>query len=163
MRPPHFVHEKRTVADLVKEFQSRNRAMALVTDEFGGIAGLVTLEDALEELVGEILDEEDLEEACILQVGDDSYVVPGNTPAHEVERELSISLPDGDYETVSGLLQSELGHIPEVGEEVVLPSGVRIEVLEADARRVLSVMVTKPHLDEGEGGAGEPVVESGRA
>jgi putative hemolysin len=150
MRPAHFVHEKRMVADLVKEFQDQNRVMALVTDEYGGTAGLVTMEDALEELVGEILDEEDIEEASTLALGDDSFLVPGNTATHELERDLSIVLPSGEYETVSGLLQSELGHIPKAGEEVLLASGVRLTVVEANARRVLSVQVTKPRATNGD-------------
>jgi CBS domain containing-hemolysin-like protein len=153
MRPAHFVHEKRLVADLVREFQEHRRVMALVTDEFGGIAGLVTMEDALEELVGEILDEEDLEERSTQPLGDDTYLVRGNTATHDLERDLSISLPEGEYETVSGLVQSELGHIPDIDEAVELSSGVRIQVLEADARRVLSVKVILPPSDDGEGDA----------
>jgi CBS domain containing-hemolysin-like protein len=135
MRPAHFVHEKRLVADLVREFQEHRRVMALVTDEFGGIAGLVTMEDALEELVGEILDEEDLEERSTQPLGDDTYLVRGNTATHDLERDLSISLPEGEYEAVE------------------LSSGVRIQVLEADARRVLSVKVILPPSDDGEGDA----------
>ena len=76
--------------------------------------------------------------------------MPGNTATHELERDLSIVLPSGEYETVSGLLQSELGHIPKAGEEVLLASGVRLTVVEANARRVLSVQVTKPRATNGD-------------
>ena len=156
MRPPHLIHEKRSVSDLVREFQENRRVMALVTDEYGGIAGLVTLEDALEEVVGEIFDEYDVEEAQIEQVDDGTFVVRGSIGIHDVMRELDIELPEGDYETVSGFVHAELGHLADAGESVELPSGIRVEVLEADRRRVKTVRLTVPP-PEGESGPSDGV------
>ena len=144
MRPHHLIHEKRSVSDLVREFRESRRMMALVTDEYGGIAGLVTLEDALEEVVGEIFDEYDLEEARIERIDDTTFAMRGSTGIHDVMRELEIELPEGDYETMSGLVHAELGHLADAGESVVLPSGLRVEVIEADRRRVKTIRLTVP-------------------
>ncbi len=147
MREPLFIHEKRRVQDLVEEFQRQRRAMALVNDEYGGIAGMVTLEDAMEELVGEIFDEYDTEESGTESIDGSSYRVPGSQGIHEVMRELGIELPEGDYETVSGLVSSHLGRLPEAGDLVELDNGIRIEVLDVDQRRVRTARLYLPFAE----------------
>lgn len=144
MREPLFIHEKTSVQRLVEAFRRERRGMALVTDEFGGIAGLVTLEDALEELVGEIQDEFDHEETGIQAVGEHEFLIRGTEKLHDVMRELVIDLPEGEYETISGLVTTTLGHLAREGESVVLPGGIRIEVAEAAPRRVRVARLIRP-------------------
>jgi putative hemolysin len=144
MREPLFIHEKTSVQRLVEAFRREHRGMALVTDEFGGIAGLVTLEDALEELVGEIQDEFDHEETGIQAVGEHEFLIRGTEKLHDVMRELVIDLPEGEYETISGLVTTTLGHLAREGESVDLPGGVRIEVVEAAPRRVRVARLIRP-------------------
>ncbi len=144
MREPLFVHEKTSVQRLVEAFRKERRGVALVTDEFGGIAGLVTLEDALEELVGEIQDEFDHEETGIRPLGDHEFLIDGNQKLHDVMRELVVELPEGDYETISGLVTTWLGHLAQEGETVEFPGGIRMEVVTTAARRVQTVRLTRP-------------------
>lgn len=158
MREPHFVYEKRSVQELLREFQQHRRLMAVVTDEYGGTAGLVTLEDAVEELVGEIFDEYDLAEAATRAIGENDFLIEGSTPVHDICRDLEITLPDGDYETVSGLVQAYLGHLAEPGEVVLLDNGIRIEVVEADDQRIRTVRLERPAPvgEDGHDGDQEP-------
>lgn len=144
MRSPVFVHEKTGVQRLVDEFRRQRRGMALVADEFGGIAGLVTLEDALEELVGEIQDEHDREEAAIREVAPNRFALAGSAKLHDVMRDLVIELPEGEYETVSGLIASHLGRLSRAGDVLTLDNGVRLEVLEVAARRVRAALLVRP-------------------
>jgi putative hemolysin len=146
MREPLFVHEKTGVQQLVGTFRHQRRGIAVVTDEFGGIAGLVTMEDALEELVGEIQDEYDREESGIQSLGDREFLIRGTEKLHDVTRELVVDLPEGDYETVSGLVTAELGRLAVAGDVVELPGGIRIEVLDVQSRRVRTVRLTRPEM-----------------
>jgi len=137
LREPHFVPETKPVDVLLQEFQ-RNRAhMVVVLDEYGGVSGLVTMEDVLEEIVGEIIDEYDKDLVDGIRELDDRAVEAlGKVHVDEINQRLGLSLPeDGDFDTIGGLVFSELGHVPVEGEELV-HDNVRITVIEATRRRI---------------------------
>lgn len=142
LREPYFVPESKPVDVLLQEFQATRHHMAIVLDEYGGVSGLVSLEDVLEEIVGEIADEYDDELVeGIRDLGDGVAEALGRVHVDELNERLGLSLPDsGDFDTIGGLVFSELGHIPTPGEEVRL-DGVRITVLEATTRRVERVRI----------------------
>lgn len=142
LREPYFVPETKSIDLLLQEFQRTRNHMAIVLDEYGGVAGLVTLEDVLEEIVGEIVDEYDqelVEEVRML--GDGVCEVLGRAHIDELNERLDLRLPeDGEFDTIAGLVFHELGHVPAVGEEL-LTHNVRITVLEATRRRIDRVRV----------------------
>jgi putative hemolysin len=118
MRAAKFVPETKRIAELLPEMQAERVHMAIVVDEYGGTAGLVTLEDLLEELVGEILDEYDREEAMIERLPDGGVLVRAAMPVDEVNELLDARLPEGDWDTIGGLLFYLLGHVPAEGEQI---------------------------------------------
>lgn len=118
MRSAKFVPETKRIAELLPEMQAERVHMAIVVDEYGGTAGLVTLEDLLEELVGEILDEYDREEAAIERLPDGGVLVRAAMPVDEVNELLRAKLPEGDWDTIGGLLFHLLGHVPIEGEQI---------------------------------------------
>ena len=137
MRPVPFIPETKKLRDLLHEFQSQKIHMALVLDEYGGTAGLVTIEDILEELVGEIADEYDQDTPePIIRIDDHTTDVDARVPVDELNEELDLQLPEEeDYETIGGFVFSAMGHIPEVGERFT-HENVEIQVTEAEARRI---------------------------
>src|SRR5690606_37158669 len=137
LREPYFVPETKRVDDLLQQFQRTHNHMAIVLDEYGGVSGLVTIEDVLEEIVGEIIDEYDPELVeGIRRIDDNTAEVLGRVHVDEANERLGLSLPDdGDYDTVAGLVFHELGRIPTVGEQITY-NGVRFTVLEASRRRI---------------------------
>jgi CBS domain containing-hemolysin-like protein len=116
LRDAHYVPETKRVAELLREMQAEKFHMAIVIDEYGSTAGLVTLEDLIEELVGEIVDEFDLEGPRVEPLPGGDVRVDARMPVDEVNEVLSIELPEGDWDTVGGLLFSRLGHVPSEGE-----------------------------------------------
>ena len=152
-RPAVYAPENMKVIDLFQLFQKKKTHMAIVVDEFGGTAGVVTLEDALEEVVGEIYDEGDdaEEEKQVTALGDDTYLFDAMINVSEVEKTLGIDLDDeiqGNYETLSGFLFHKFEYIPQVGEEVAV-EGWTFHVAEADERRVIKIRAhRKPLLAE---------------
>lgn len=142
LREPYFVPETKPVDVLLQEFQRTRHHIAVVLDEYGGVSGLVSMEDVLEEIVGEIVDEydEDLVEG-IHEIGDGVAEVLGRVHIDEINKRLGLDLPDeNDFDTVGGLVFSELGHIPAIGEELI-HRNVRITVIEATPRRVERVRI----------------------
>lgn len=140
-RSVHFVPENKPVRQLMREMQAGKFHLAIVADEYGGIAGLVTLEDCLEELVGEIVDEYDVEELDIQRQPNGDYLVDGSTPIGDLSEVLDLELPDDDWDSVGGFVFGTLGHVPAVGEGV-LHEGWRFVVAELDGRRVRTVRIT---------------------
>lgn len=138
LRKPCFVPETKAVDDLLQEFQRTRNHMAVVLDEYGGVSGLVTIEDVLEEIVGEIVDEYDddvVEE--IQQVDPNTFEVLGRAHVDEVNERLGIDLPeDQDFDTIGGFVFSEMGHIPAPNESLKWNGQIRITVLEASRRRI---------------------------
>ncbi len=142
LREPYFVPETKPVDVLLEEFQLTRSHMAVVLDEYGGVSGLVTLEDVLEEIVGEIVDESDKELVeGIRQIDDNTAEVLGKVHIDEINDRLDLELPDeDDFDTVGGMVFSQLGHVPTAGEEIVW-NNVRITVLEATRRRIERVQI----------------------
>ena len=138
VRKPLFVPETKAVDDLLKMFQQERTHIAIVLDEYGGVAGLVTIEDVLEEIVGEIVDEydEDVEE-FIEQKDEDVYEAAGRAHVDEINTAMSIELPeDGDFDTIGGFVFTEFGRVPAVGESLLWEDVLKITVLEATRRRI---------------------------
>jgi CBS domain containing-hemolysin-like protein len=140
MRQPYYVPETKRIDDLLRELQRGRIHIAIVVDEYGGATGIVTLEDILEEIVGEIQDEHDRAPASVERLPDGSYWVAGRTNIDELNEALDWTLPKQDYETVAGLVLAVLGRIPRRGEQFQAP-GYAITVLEADTRRVAAVKI----------------------
>lgn len=145
MRPAHFVPESARAADLLKLLQTERAAMAFVVDEGGSVRGLVTVEDLVEELVGEILSEQDPAPVSLVPEADGSVVVPGTVPIRDVMRALEIDLPEPEgFTTVAGLCIHLGEHIPLAGETFPLPEGWTLRVEDASTRRVRSVRLIPP-------------------
>lgn len=142
MREPYFIPETKKTNDLLSEFQNKNLQMAIVVDEYGGIAGLITIEDLLEEIVGEIKDEYDQEEEILIQkMADDSYIIDARFNIDDFADRFEIEVPEGDFDTVGGLISHLLGTVPKVGDEHMM-SDIKFEILEADARKIGKIKVT---------------------
>ena len=137
VRLVYFVPETKPVSDLLEEMQKAHVQMAMVIDEYGGVAGLVTVEDILEEIVGEIEDEDTEQEEIveIIQASDGYYDVLGSTEIGKIERLFDMEIEDDDFTTIAGLVISESGYMPRAGERLTF-RGLDVEVLEADDRRI---------------------------
>ncbi len=142
-RAASYIPETKRIDDLLREMQRARNHMAVVVDEYGGSTGVVTLEDILEEIVGEIQDEHDRAPASVDRLPDGSYWVAARTNIEELNEALDWSLPKQDYETVAGLVLATLHRIPRMGEEFQV-GGYTITVLDADARHVKAVKVAAP-------------------
>jgi len=141
IRPAYFVPESMKVAQLLKEFKKRMQKIALVVDEHGGVAGLVTMEDLVEEIVGEIQDEFDQdEEARITEPRPGEYIFSGDVSVDEVERRFDKDVSADDFITVSGLIGHHLGRLPKRGETFEI-KGVSFEILEVDQKRIKKVKI----------------------
>jgi putative hemolysin len=141
LRPAFFVPETQSTADLLAQMRTRTR-MALVVDEYGGLAGLVTLEDLLEEIVGEIREEHEPEEARIEEEADGSWLVSGLVHVDEIEPLFGVTVGERDFDTIGGLVVAALGRVPLPGERLEA-HGIAVEVLEADRRRVYRVRLRR--------------------
>ena len=147
VRPAVFVPESKKIAELLREMQQRKTHMAIVVDEFGDVAGLVTLEDLLEEIVGEIADEYDRGEPLVEPVDDNTLRVNARLPIDELNELVGVELPDEEWDTVGGLLAGLLGRVPSRGDEVSV-RGVTFRAEKVQGRRIAKVLVTKhPELD----------------
>lgn len=142
---PHFVPETKVLRELLWELQRERLQMAIVVDEYGGVAGLVTVEDLLEEIVGDISDEHDVQEPDWEALEEGGFRIEGRTYLEEIEERFHTDFDDVSYETVSGLICGELGYVPKVGE-VFETKGLFFTVEEADERRVLRVAVRRQEM-----------------
>ena len=143
MRPATYAPETKRIDELLTEMQKGRVQLAVVVDEYGGAVGIVTVEDIVEQIVGEIQDEHDRTPAMVERLPDGSYRVSGRERVEELNDALDWSLPTGDFETVAGLVLATVHHLPLVGEE--FPVGRHtFTVLEADPRRILTVRITPP-------------------
>ena len=152
LREAHFIPETRNLDTLFKEMQSRKIHMVIVVDEYGQTSGIVTMEDILEEIVGNILDEYDVDEENIVPSDDGSYVMNGMTTLEEVERALNIEFDEEDYDsydTINGLLISRLDRIPQEGEESeVSILGYRFKILQVENKMIQTMRVWKEENEE---------------
>ena len=142
IRPVAFVPESMPLADLLRELQKVKQKMAIVVDEHGGVSGLVTMEDAVEEIVGEIQDEYDTEEAQIPENGPLDFTVSGATEVEELEELFDVELAEDDFLTVGGLITHALGRLPGKGETLNV-KGLLLEVLDADQKKVKKLRIRK--------------------
>jgi len=149
LRPAYFIPETKRVDDLLQELQTNKIHIAIVVDEYGGTAGLVTIEDMLEEIVGEIQDEYDVEEPIREAISETEVVYDARVRLDEVNDELDLQLPTEDSDTLGGLVFSLLGKMPVVGDEVE-SNGARLQVLAVVGRRIKKVKVVKRRLSESE-------------
>lgn len=138
LRPAYFVPESKKVDELLGELQQRRVHMAIVVDEYGGTAGIVTIEDLLEEIVGEIQDEYDAEEPTVEAVAEDKYLFDARVPLDEVNKLLGVELPAEGGDTLGGFIYSQLGKVPAVADTIDF-GGLRIEVLSVAGRRIKQV------------------------
>jgi CBS domain containing-hemolysin-like protein len=152
IRPAYYVPPNKKVDDLLKELQQRGLHMAIVVDEYGGCIGLITIEDLLEKIVGEIEDEYDKPEKTYKSYADGGYLVEGGTEIGILNDALSWDLPSGEFETLAGLVIDRLERIPNSGDQVIVDS-YRITVKEASKRKLQSIIVRKldpSHETEGD-------------
>jgi CBS domain containing-hemolysin-like protein len=149
MMPPYFVPENKKLDSLVKQFRTRKNHMAIVVDEHGGVSGLITLEDALEELVGEISDESDIEEEPLIQVtGENDWIVLGKAEIETVNESLPMMIPDAEsYDTFSGYVLDAIGRIPNENEEILI-GAFTVTVLEKEGNRLNKFKVQKTEVDQ---------------
>ena len=154
VRRAHFVPESKKVADLLREMQQEKFHIALVTDEYGSVSGLVTLEDLLEELVGEIADEYDTEEPEVEVVSQDVYRVDGKLSIDELNEILDVELPDEEWDTIGGLMLGLLGEIPDEGQEVTFRN-LRFTAERVNGRRISKILITRePEPEDAPQGVG---------
>jgi len=142
VRPAHFVPESKKAAEMLKEMQKEKFHQALVTDEYGSVTGIVSLEDLLEELVGEIADEYDVEEPEMVELGDGVFRVSGKTSIDDVNEMLDVKLPDEEWDTVGGLVLDIFGKIPSAGDEQEF-QGLKFRAAEVQGRRVATVVISR--------------------
>ena len=142
IRPALFIPETKLVSALFWEMQSQHQQMAIVVDEYGGVAGIVTVEMLLEEMVGRVVDELATGDEEFLAIDEKTTRIDGGMSVYDVREELGLDLPEGDYETIAGYVLEQLGHIPREGETITL-DGYRIAVSELKGVKIESVVVTK--------------------
>jgi putative hemolysin len=147
LHPPYFVPESKRADALLREFQAKKLHLAIVVDEYGGTAGLVTLEDLLEELVGEIRDEYDEDERLIQRVSPQSFRISGRLPIDELNAATGLQIPNESFDTVGGWVLDLFGRVPHKGEKKEA-DGVRVTVEKVERTRVLEVLVTLPEVPE---------------
>ena len=140
IRPPVVIPESKRLNVLLRDFRVSRNHMAIVIDEYGGVSGLITIEDVLEEIVGEIDDEYDEEEEVLIQpLGDNRFLVQALTPIDDLNEKFDSDLSDDDYDTVGGLLLAEFGRVPEFDEAVTLADRFEFRVIKADNRRIIAL------------------------
>ena len=141
LRPAYVVPETKDLASLLQEFRRTKNHFAVVVDEYGATAGICTLEDLIEEIVGEIEDEFDVAEEPIVQVDDDTWRLDGRFPIDEFNGRFDTDLPEEDFHTVAGFVFGQLGRAPERGDDVAY-DGLRFDVLEVEGNRIEQLAVT---------------------
>lgn len=144
MMPAYFALESKKIVDLLKDFQTQKVHMAIVTDEFGSVRGLVTLEDVLEEIVGEISDEYDKFQKRWKEVDENTLLIDAKINLEEVEDFFGVELPEGPYESVGGLVISQFDRVPEAGATTEINS-LAFQVVSANNRRINTVKIQKMH------------------
>jgi CBS domain containing-hemolysin-like protein len=141
LKEAYFVPEKKRCIELLRDFKEKNISMAIVVDEFGGVSGLITLEDVIEELVGEIEDEFDTGKNLIQKVDSNTFILNGLVEIDRLNEEYNLNIPKGDYETISGFVINNIGRIPSKGEEFII-NDFKITILNATRTRINSLKLT---------------------
>jgi CBS domain containing-hemolysin-like protein len=151
VRPVSFVPENKAISDLLKEFQSKREQLAIIVDEYGGVDGLVTTEDLVEEIVGEIEERGESEGKFVKPMGGGVFEAKGRASLYDLSEAMGVELPEGDYDSVAGWIATGLGTIPAAGQSFEL-DGLQVEILSADRKRIHRVKVSKASPPEGNGG-----------
>jgi putative hemolysin len=146
LRPAYFIPETKKADELLQDLQQRKVHIAIVVDEYGGTAGLVTIEDLVEEIVGEIQDEYDAEEPFIEVVSDDEFIFNARVDLDDVNKLMNVELPSERCDTLGGFIYSQLGKVPKVGDEILF-DGIKIAVLSVVGRRIKKVKVTRERIE----------------
>jgi len=142
LRPAVFIPESKRLNVLLRDFRANRNHMAIVVDEYGGIAGLVTIEDVLEQIVGDIEDEHDIEDDMfIIKHSETKYTVKALTPIEEFNEQFAVNFPEDEFDTIGGLLIQNFGRMPKRGEVTTI-DGFRFKVLRADSRRIYLLQIT---------------------
>ena len=147
LRPAYFIPETKKADELLQDLQQRKVHMAIVVDEYGGTAGLVTVEDLVEEIVGEIQDEYDAEEPFIEVITDDEFIFNARVDLDDVNKLMNVQLPSEGGDTLGGFIYSQLGKVPKVGDEILF-DGIKIAVLSVAGRRIKKVKVNRERIEE---------------
>jgi magnesium and cobalt transporter len=143
LRPAVFIPESKRLNVLLRDFRANRNHMAIVVDEYGGIAGLITIEDVLEQIVGDIEDEHDFDEdTFIVKHSDKRYTVKALTPIDQFNEQFAVNFPEDEFDTIGGLLIQKFGRLPKRGEITTI-EGLRFKVLRADSRRIYLLQVTR--------------------
>ena len=152
VKEAYFVSQNRLINEVFRELQKNKKQIAIILDEYGGTAGLITMEDILEELVGDIYDEYDEEEKEFEKIDDNTYILSGSLPIYDVNKLLDADIPEGDYDTISGYLQDKLGRIPEDDEEtpIIDTEKVTYKIEEYEDRRIIKIKACKNNVEEPE-------------
>ena len=149
VKEAYFVSQNRLINEVFKELQKNKKQIAIIVDEYGGTAGLVTMEDILEELVGDIYDEYDKEELEYEKIDDNTYILSGSMTIYDVNKLLKANIPEGDYDTISGFLQDKLKRIPEDEETPVIETKeVTYKIEEYEDKRILKMKACKNNIEE---------------
>ena len=150
VKEAYFVSQNRLINEVFKELQKNKTQIAIIVDEYGGTAGIITMEDILEELVGDIYDEYDKVEKEYEKIDDNTYLLSGSLPIYDVNKLLDSKIPEGDYDTLSGYLQEELGRIPKDEENPIIETDrVTYKIEEYEDKRIMKVKACKNNIKEG--------------
>ena len=151
MRPAYFVSESKPINEFFKEMQRDKQQLAIVLDEYGGTAGIITMEDIIEELVGNIFDEYDDEKKDFEKIDENTFMIDGSVSIYDLRKILEVDIPDGDYDTLSGYLIELLGRIPQDDEKPVIETKkVTYKIEEYEDKRILWVKACKNKILEKE-------------
>ena len=151
VKDAYFVSQNRLINEVFKDLQRHKTQIAIIVDEYGGTAGLVTMEDILEELVGDIYDEYDKVEKEYEKIDDNTYMISGSMPIYDVNKLLDAKIPEGDYDTISGYLQEELGRIPEDEENPDIETKyVTFKIEKSEDKRILKIKACKNNVEKDE-------------
>ena len=143
----YFVSQNRLINEVFKELQKHNMQIAIIVDEYGGTAGIITMEDILEELVGDIYDEYDKEEKEYEKIDENTYLLSGSLPIYDVNKILNAEIQEGDYDTIAGFLQEKLGRIPEEKEKPVIETpNVTYKIEKSEDKRILKIKACKNNI-----------------
>ena len=149
MKKAYFVPQNKMIDELFKEMQKNKMQMAIVLDEYGGTAGLITMEDILEELVGDIYDEYDEVEEEYQKIDENTYILSGSMPIYDVNKLIGAKIPEGDYDTLSGFLQEEMGRIPQDEENPIIETkDITYKIEEYEDKRIIKVKACKNNNEE---------------
>lgn len=149
VKDAYFVSENRLINEVFKELQKNKKQIAIIVDEYGGTAGLITMEDIIEELVGDIYDEYDKEEKEYEKIDPNTYLLSGSMTIYDVNKLLDAKIPEGDYDTISGYLLEKLGRIPEEEELPIIDTeNVTYKIEEYEDKRILKVKACKNNIEE---------------